>query len=685
MDEDEATFELNARRRSGGNANTLAFDGPGSIARAISFSDHQSWPARISFFDPNRLLAVIVVLFWPLKYFPIVLVPAVILAGLTTFKHWNDITPDLRHLLFGDFAFAVHLVFGLLIVNFGARLSMGAVIRASGGAVHDFGLTFFLGFIPRFYIDRSGIPLLNRGGQVWAFGAPLIVRLSYIVVGVIIWATYRSSGTWLANFALLVSQVGLWAFLIAATPLLPGDGYNWLATYLRQPMLRRKALRALKAKLLRQQLPPQVRRDEVPMLIFFALGSIVAMLAVVSALLILWGTVLIRNLQGMGGVVFVALLASFVMWVFSLKSRRSRRRQQIREGRLLAAMMVGQAPEADSRSAKQCEAPRSGRWRRLLTVGAAVAVVLVPVSFLPYSYDPAGPFKILPAQRSEAVAQIDGQVADIAVREGDWVNAGQVLAHLSSSDQQRNVDLARQDLKDAETRLAQLGEEQSGRSKVEPPSSDMQREFAHSEVERLRDQLDSDEAGLERTTVRAPAAGFVTTPNAQLLTGVWLDAGDKFLQIDDTNVVEAEIDIPQGDIGLIKPGAKVWLRPWSEDGQEFVGSVTQIAPFASIADDDEVGKRRPPLRRAQAPLDSATPVRPSHRTAVNKIDGAANDGGGSTGVVVRVKASVPNAGTWLRSEMTGYAKIRGPEMTVGQAYLRLCSRFLTVQLWSWVP
>jgi hypothetical protein len=177
----------------------------------------------------------------------------------------------------------------------------------------------------------------------------------------------------------------------------------------------------------------------------------------------------------------------------------------------------------------------------------------------------------------------------------------------------------------------------------------------------------------------------VTTPNAQLLTGVWLGAGDKFLQIDDTNVVEAEIDIPQGDIGLIKPGAKVWLRPWSGDGQEFAGSVTQIAPFASVVDDDEAGKRRPPLRRAEARLGSATPVRPSHRTAVNKIDGAGNNGGDSSGVVVRVKASVPNVGTRLRSDMTGYAKISGPEMTVVHAYLRLCSRFLTVELWSWVP
>jgi hypothetical protein len=65
-------------------------------------------------------------------------------------------------------------------------------------------------------------------------------------------------------------------------------------------------------------------------------------------------------------------------------------------------------------------------------------------------------------------------------------------------------------------------------------------------------------------------------------------------------------------------------------------------------------------------------------------EGAVADTAGDKGVI-RVEASVPNVETGLRSAMSGYAKISGPEMTVGQAYLRLCMRFLTVELWSWVP
>ena len=152
-------------------------------------------PVRIRLFDPNQMLAVIGVLFWPLRYFPIVLVPAVCLAALTAFKHRNDISIDLGRLL-GEFSFVVHLLLSLLIINLSARLSMGAVIRASGGAVRDFGLGFFLGFIPRFYVDRSSIVRLDREGQLWAFGAPLLARLSYFAFGTLAWVTFRSGGTW---------------------------------------------------------------------------------------------------------------------------------------------------------------------------------------------------------------------------------------------------------------------------------------------------------------------------------------------------------------------------------------------------------------------------------------------------------------------------------------------------------
>lgn len=655
MDEDEATYGLAARPVPSG-------------------------PDRIHLFDPNRLLAAVVVLFWPLRYFPIMLIPAVALAGLTAFKHWNDITFDLGR-LFGEFSFVVHLLFSLLIVNLGARLSMGAVIRASGGAVRDFGLTFFLGFIPRFYVDRSAIPLLDRNGQLWAYGAPLIARLSYMVFGILTWATYRSSGTWLANFALLVSQVGLWAFLLAAMPLLPGDGYNWLATYLGQPMLRRKALIVLNAKLGRRLLPHRIRRDEVPMLIIFALSSIIAIVAVLLALLIIWGMLLIRHLQGVGGVLVLALVASFAMWTLRLKSRGTHRRQQKHEVRLLRAMMVGQTHAVGSKSAERKTAPPSGRWMRRLTIGTCAGVALIFVGFLPYSYDPAGPFEIRATQRNEAIARTDGEVVDVVIHEGDWVTAGQALAHLSSSAQQRNVDLTRKNLEHAEARLAQLERKTKkfDQTTLEPvrgiSAADAEREVGRDDVERLRNQLDYDEAELDRTTIRAPAAGVVTTPNAQLLTGVWLTAGDNFLQIDDTSAVEAEIEISQQDIALIKPGAKVRLRPWSER-DEIVGHVTEVAPSALDKVDNHASGEKAPLRRLGGFL----------RTAMTKTEPAptAENTAGNSGVI-RVRASVPNAGTRLRPAMGGYAKINGPQVTVGEAYLRFCIRLLTVELWSWIP
>jgi RND family efflux transporter MFP subunit len=226
------------------------------------------------------------------------------------------------------------------------------------------------------------------------------------------------------------------------------------------------------------------------------------------------------------------------------------------------------------------------------------------------------------------------------------VSAGQVLAHLSSSDQQRDVDLTREELDRAEARLAQFERKKSNLEQATVESvrridvGDIERRAAQNEVVSLRRQLQYDEAELERTTIRAPAAGLVTTPEAQLLTGVWLKAGDQFLQVDDTRVVEAEIEIPQNDVALAKPGARVQLRPWSARDEEIVGYVTELAP-----------------------------------TALDKTRNS----------IVRVKASVPNAEMLLRPGMTGYAKIRGLEMTVREAYLRLCVRVLTVELWSWVP
>jgi multidrug efflux pump subunit AcrA (membrane-fusion protein) len=440
-------------------------------------------------------------------------------------------------------------------------------------------------------------------------------------------------------------------------------------------MLRQKAYLVLQSKLRGRPPPGSVGPAEAPMLLIFAVSSIIAAVAAVSALLAVWGIMLIGSLRGMGAIIFLACLVCFGLWIAGLRARFARRSEEAMEVRFLRAAIAAQSSDA--------ERPRGGRiWGHGLIICAGAGVALIALMFLPHSYDPAGPFKILPAQRSEAVAQSGGEVVHVAVREGDWVTAGQVLANLSSLEQQRDVDLTRRSLQDAETRLARLEETKPslGHAPAEAMLSTAalrsESEAARNEVDRLRNQLHRDQAELERTTIRAPAAGFVTTPNAQLLIGVWLNAGDEFVQIDDTKIVEAEMQIAQDDIGLVKPGAKVRLRPWSDRTEELVGSVSAIAPSVSDrADSRSIGQTDRPWNAEARSLGEAISRRAS---------GAGADGAGHGGVI-RVEASVPNAGGWLRSGMGGYAKVSGPQMPVGEACYRLLRRFLTVQLWSLVP
>jgi hypothetical protein len=175
----------------------------------------------------------------------------------------------------------------------------------------------------------------------------------------------------------------------------------------------------------------------------------------------------------------------------------------------------------------------------------------------------------------------------------------------------------------------------------------------------------------------------VTTPKTQFLVGTWLNVGDEFLQIDDTRAVEVEIKIPQFDIALVKAGAKVWLRPWSTAGREIAGEVTEVAPTALDKGEEPTAAAKTRREQVRGATDNGDGREPSLRPvpARREPDSHKGDDDG----LVQVKASIPSAGRLLRPSMTGYAKISGAEMMVGEAYFRLCRRFLTVQLWAWVP
>jgi RND family efflux transporter MFP subunit len=297
---------------------------------------------------------------------------------------------------------------------------------------------------------------------------------------------------------------------------------------------------------------------------------------------------------------------------------------------------------------------------------ALALCVLLAVAFLPYRYRAAGTFETLPARRTAVAVRTAGVVEQVLVREGDWVAANQVLAKLSSDEQQRDVAITSAELQRAKAQLALFGgstmtakddsaleqsladalgdDADSDRRKKDASTANYARtqveRAARAEVERLTRKLAHDRDQLAQTNVRAPSEGRVMTPNVQFLTGTWLRRGSELLTLEDTRTLDAEIGIPESDIGLIRVGDKVRLRPWSDGGGEIIGGVTEIAPAAQ-----------------------------------NRQHGQ----------MVRVRASLSNPGDSLRPAMSGYAKIDGENMRVWEAFTRRILRVIRVEIWSWIP
>ncbi len=173
----------------------------------------------------------------PLRYFAWFLIPAIAAIGVALYLQQPRMVAALG--AFDVTAPGVALgYFGVILAALLApSLARGAAAAFHGAPRETFHPTLVGHVVPGFTIDRGWIGTLSRKGQVWSYGAPLVVRLAEFVIGASIWVFSHEAGSPLAIAGLLVGGVGLWSFLLSATPLWAGDGRCWLAAYLDEPAL----------------------------------------------------------------------------------------------------------------------------------------------------------------------------------------------------------------------------------------------------------------------------------------------------------------------------------------------------------------------------------------------------------------------------------------------------------------
>ena len=331
----------------------------------------------------------------------------------------------------------------------------------------------------------------------------------------------------------------------------------------------------------------------------------------------------------------------------------------------------------------------------------SILAVLLLVAIAPYPYDTGGQFIILPQQRYDIYAEIEGPVAEVFFNGGETVPAGTVLARQASAAEENNLrtteaairkqeaklaellnsptpeelKLAAQQLdtartqekfaRESEERLRPLSktgdisvesyedarrkaevsrmeilEAEANLAKVKAGPHPQEIQAARSELERLNEQLNYYRGQLDMAEIAMPFDGRIVTRNLNFMVGNYLDEGDLFAVVENDQTVLVEVEVPETDIADVEIGATVKVKVWTYPDKIFDGSVSNIAPTVEQEKYENV---------------------------------------------VIVTTEVPNPEGLLRSGMTGFAKIDGGSKPVIAAFTRMFVRFFQIEIWSWIP
>ena len=168
-------------------------------------------------------------------------------------------------------------------------------------------------------------------------------------------------------------------------------------------------------------------------------------------------------------------------------------------------------------------------------------------------------------------AETEGQVVELLVRKGQWVEAGQPLLRLASDERPARIAGARADLE--QQRLNLSGARRLFERKLQ---SETQMKLAEAAVAAAEANLEIAELDLKRTLIKAPFAGVLEQVPVEL--GSLVERGDVVVQLIDNSNLKAVGYVPQQSAAQIEAGQQVSLQLL--DGRKASATITFVSRSA---------------------------------------------------------------------------------------------------------
>lgn len=663
---------------------------PPGLNDAINF-DPRATRKVWKLFDPKPLLKLALPALAPLRHVVYGLPLLVLAALMLSFQFSHLIFEDLER-LHGTTTLLGHVVFSLFTVNLVVTLTTALVAQNYRASVNSFGISVFLGFLPRFVVEIGHVQQLSRRERMWLQAAPLLMRLALFSLGILLWYNTRDGNGVSPQIGLglgIICAVDL--LLASGNPLFKGSGYHLLSAFMNEPHLRGKSYKALLSRIKGQEF----KEADNMLLVSYALASTLFSFIVILVVVLLVGSYLKKMLLGGTALILAGLLGAYLLrrTLIRFKKIEEAYNRSVQFDRWRKRALPEEAAEA------QDELPPATGWKRYVQLAGVLALLVVLA--MPYRYEPGGAFSVYPSDRQVITSDVAGVIEEVRFDGGETVKQGTVVAVLATTDHQAQVNILGAKMTEQEAVIAELKArprpqevelaqkalevalEQEKYSKAKLPRMESlykegtisfeeldaaKREYlvdttqvaekraaldlakqgatkeqidaAVAKLRSLKEERDLYLTKVGRATLTMPIDGEILTLHLKQKINSYLERGQTFATVENIVTVKTEVEIPEADISHVKPGAKVRLRPTSYSDVELIGTVTVV-----------------------------------DRNVTPK----------SFGNVVKVIVDVPNKDNLLKTGMTGYAKIDGSTLPTWKAFTQVVIRFVNVQVWSWIP
>jgi len=225
--------------------------------------------------------------------------------------------------------------------------------------------------------------------------------------------------------------------------------------------------------------------------------------------------------------------------------------------------------------------------------------------------------------------EVEGVIGKVFVREGQRVQKGQELAEMEGWSFRSALAAAESKF---ETAMLEMNKALASNDGAEAGVRRVQADYWKAEVERAK-QL------VERTKLRSPIDGVVTTPHVEDFAGRKLEPGDSFAEVVDTSQAIVDVAVEDADAGLLKAGQKAVVKLNSYPTRTFRGEVSVVSPKGTMLRD---------------------------------------------GAVFYARVAVPNEQGTIRAGMEGRGKVRVGWSPSGYVFFRRPFLWIYSKIWYWL-